>query len=74
MLDSDDNMWVPEVNGGPGIGPGVFYYVYKAWIKFAYGKEIDPKDDKELKSIRDKYNKGIKEKYPKEYKSALNPV
>ena len=74
MIDTDDNFWVPEINGAPGITPGTFYEVYKAWIKFTYGNDIAKEDDVELSKIRDEYIKKISETYPKEYKYASNPL
>ena len=74
MLDKENNLWVPEINGAPGITPGTFYDIYKAWIKMAYKKDIELSDDKELSEIKDEYIKKISEVYPREYKKATNPL
>ena len=74
MLDTDGNMWVPEINGAPGITPGTFYDIFKAWIELAYNKKIDKSDDEELSKIKVEYIKKISETYPKEYKFAISPL
>ena len=73
MLDANDKLWVPEINGAPGIGPSHFYEIYKEWLKFAYDKEIDDKSDKDLYRLAKEHFNKIKDAYPDEYKYSLNP-
>ena len=74
MLDTDDNLWVPEINGAPGFTASTFYPIYKAWIKLIHKKDISESDDKELLNIRDAYINRMKEIYTQEYKKATNPL
>lgn len=73
MLDKDGELWVPEINGAPGIGPSHFRTIYKSWLKMAYGTDISEEADKELKEIEENHRKNMKSEYPEEYKSSLAP-
>ena len=74
MLDKDKKMWIPEVNGAPGIGPSIFYPFYKAYCKMAYNKNVPDNIDKELKDISNNHISNMKKEYPKEYETSLNPI
>jgi len=74
MLDKDKKMWIPEVNGAPGIGPSIFYPFYKAYYKMAYNKNVPDNIDKELKDISNNHISNMKKEYPKEYETSLNPI
>lgn len=75
MLDRNGKLWVPEINGAPGIGPSMFYSIYKNWVPFAYnGRQIYPEDHARLSEMAHTHRKEIKRCYPKEYKSSLNPI
>ena len=73
MLDEDGVLWVPEINGAPGIGPSHFRALYKSWLKMAYNEEISEDVDKELKDIEETHRDNMKNEYPVEYKSSLAP-
>ena len=75
MLDSNGKLWVPEINGAPGIGPSMFYAIYKSWVPFVYnGRQISPEDHAILSEIANNHRKEMKKLYPKEYKSSLKPM
>lgn len=74
MLDKDEVLWVPEINGAPGIGPSQFRTIYSAWLKMAYNKTIPKNVDDELKEIEVSHRKEMAKEYPKEYKSSLKPI
>ena len=73
MVDKDNKLWVPEINSAPGIGPSIFYPVYKAFLKLAYQKAVPFGAEKELKALALKHRNLMKKTYPKEYKSSLSP-
>jgi len=74
MLDNDGELWVPEINGAPGIGPSHFKVLYEAWLKMAYNAKMSNDVNKELTDIQNKHRKDMKNEYPKEYKSSLSPL
>ena len=74
MLDKDGVMWVPEINGAPGIGPSMFYIIYKSFVEMAYGIDIPESCDKELQQIANEHRKFMSEEYPEEFKSSLSPM
>ena len=73
MLDRDNKLWVPEINGAPGIGPSIFCDMYEPYVKFAYNKKISDTIKNELKLIKDEYIYKMHQTYIKEYKYSLNP-
>jgi hypothetical protein len=74
MLDKEGIMWVPEVNGAPGIGPSMFYIIYKTFVKMAYGINIPESCDKELLQIANDHRAFMAKEYPEEFKSSLTPM
>lgn len=74
ILDTDDNFWIPEINGAPGIGPSMFLPIYREWINMVYHRPLKDYSENILKSIADQHQKFIKETYPTEYNSSINPV
>lgn len=74
MLDKEGIMWVPEVNGAPGIGPSMFYIIYKTFVKMAYGINIPESCDAELSKIANDHRAFMAKEYPKEFKSSLAPI
>jgi len=74
MLDEDDKMWVPEINGAPGIGPSMFYSIYKSWLKLAYNTKMSKHTEKELLNIMKSHQESMKKEYPKEYKYSIKPI
>ena len=74
MLDKDGKLWVPEINGNPGIGPSDFQVIYKNWMKMAYDQEPSEEISKELEEMARDYREGMKNEYPEEYKSSLSPL
>ena len=71
MLDKDGKLWVPEINGAPGIGPSMFATIYEEWVKMAYGQDLREETKEELQSIAREHREKMKQTYPKEYKSSL---
>jgi hypothetical protein len=74
MLDKDGTMWVPELNGNPGIGPGSFTVIYKHWIEWVYDQELSEEIDKDLKDMAKAYREGMKKEHPDEYAGSLSPI
>lgn len=74
MLDKDGKMWVPEINGAPGIGPSMFPVIYEEWVKLAYKQDISKETKEELEEMAVLHRNKMKEAYPKEYKSSLTPL
>ena len=74
MLDKKGILWVPEVNGAPGIGPSMFHVIYKTFIKMAYGVNITEECDEELLKIANDHRAFMEKEYPKEFKSSLAPM
>lgn len=75
IMDTDGTMWVPEINGAPGIGPSMFRIIYKKFVEMAYdGYKLSQESEKELKEIEQKHRTSMKDEYPKEYKSSLQPL
>ncbi len=74
ILDKSGNLWVPEINAAPGIGPSMFYSIYKNYCKFAHNIDINEDCERELKSIRDEHIDLMKKEYKKEYKGSHNPI
>lgn len=73
ILDKDEKMWVPEINGAPGIGPSTFCAVYPSFVKMAYSKELSDDVINDLNKIKDEYDKNMRKTYPTEYKNSLAP-
>lgn len=73
ILDKNNKLWVPEINGAPGIGPSIFYPMYKSWLKLL-GEKISNNDNIELSKIAATHRKNMAEEYPKEYKGSLMPM
>lgn len=74
ILDTNDEFWIPEINGAPGIGPSTFYQIYKSWTKMAYNRDIKESTEKDLIRIRDTHREFMKTEYSKEYKKSLHPI
>ena len=74
MLDKDGEMWVPEINGAPGIGPSMFPVIYEGWVKMAYDQELSKETKEELAEMAEEHRKMMKQTYPKEYKNSLSPL
>jgi glutathione synthase/RimK-type ligase-like ATP-grasp enzyme len=74
MLDKDGTMWVPELNGNPGIGPGSFTVIYKHWIEWVYDQKLSEEIDKDLKDMAKAYREGMKKEHPDEYAGSLSPI
>jgi hypothetical protein len=74
MLDREGKLWVPEINGAPGIGPSMFPVIYEEWVKMAFNQKISMDDKKELDEIANHHRKMMKQTYPKEYKSSLHAI
>ena len=73
MLDKDGELWVPEINGAPGIGPSHFKTLYKKWLEMAYDTEMSEDVDKELTDIEVSHRENMKKEYPNEYEFSLAP-
>jgi len=73
MLDKDGTLWVPEINGAPGIGPSHFKSLYKSWLKMAYNEDMSEEVDEELTDIEETHRANMEKAYPKEYESSLSP-
>lgn len=74
ILDTDGKIWIPEINGAPGIGPSMFYNIYKAWVKMAYGQDLKQPSEDELQRVANNHREKMKQTYPKEYKNSLMPL
>jgi hypothetical protein len=74
MLDKDGVMWVPEINGAPGIGPSMFPVIYEEWVKMAYGMKIGKEAKEELEAMAKEHRLKMKQTYPTEYKNSLAPI
>ena len=74
ILDKSGALWVPEINGAPGIGPSMFLSIYKSFQKMALNIDIPKECEEELQEIADKHRKLMAEEYPEEYKSSLDPI
>jgi hypothetical protein len=74
MLDRAGTLWVPEINGAPGIGPSMFYIIYKTFVKMAYDIDISKDCEDELMQIADDHRKFMANEYPKEFKKSLTPI
>jgi len=74
MLDEEGKMWVPEINGAPGIGPSMFPVIYEEWVKMAYDQDLSKETREELQEIATLHRDQMKQNYPKEYKSSLMPL
>lgn len=75
ILDTDGKLWVPEVNGAPGIGPSMFRVIYKSFVEMAYdGYKLSEETEEELKNIETQHRDAMKKEYPKEYKGSLSPL
>lgn len=74
ILDTDGKMWVPEINGAPGIGPSIFYSIYPEYVKLAYGKSVPAEDLDEIEKYAIEHRNRMKKEYAKEFKTSLNPL
>jgi|688.fasta_scaffold285483_2 glutathione synthase/RimK-type ligase-like ATP-grasp enzyme len=74
ILDKSGDLWVPEINGAPGIGPSMVLSIYKSFQKMALNIDIPVECETELQEIADKHRKLMAKEYPKEYKSSLDPI
>tara|TARA_R110001592_G_C13132566_1_gene746671 strand:- start:135 stop:1115 length:981 start_codon:yes stop_codon:yes gene_type:complete len=74
MLDKDGDLWIPEINGAPGLGPVEFIAIYRSWVELVYNTKVDKKNEDILNRIESEYIENHKKEYPKEYKSSLNPI
>jgi hypothetical protein len=74
MLDKQGEMWVPEINGAPGIGPSMFPVIYEEWVKMAFEQDLSKETREELGEMADEHRKMMKQTYPKEYKNSLSPL
>lgn len=74
MLDTNGKMWVPEINGAPGIGPSMFSTIYQCWIKCYTDYKLQKHVIEELEAIAAEHRAKMKEAYPKEFKGSLNPI
>lgn len=74
MLDKDGKMWVPEINGAPGIGPSMFATIYEKWVDMAYGQKLSKESKEELQQIAEEHRDKMKQTYLKEYKNSLAPL
>ncbi len=73
ILDTDGKLWVPEINGAPGIGPSMFWPIYKSWMKLI-SETISKETEVELVDIMNQHRKKMAEEYPTEYKGSLMPI
>lgn len=74
ILDKSGELWVPEINGAPGIGPAMFATIYKAWVDMAYDTKLSEDTIAELDEMAKEHRSLMKKTYPKEYDSSLKPV
>ena len=74
MLDKEGKLWVPEINGAPGIGPSMFATIYEEWVKMAFDQELSDETRTELAEIAENHRKMMKQTYPNEYKSSLHSL
>lgn len=74
ILDKSGALWVPEINGAPGIGPSMFLSIYKSFQKMALGIDISKECEAELQEIANKHRSLMAKEYPKEYESSLDPI
>lgn len=75
ILDTDGKLWVPEVNGAPGIGPSMFGTIYRNFVEMAYdGYKLSKHTEEELTDIEIKHREAMKKEYPDEYKGSLAPL
>ena len=74
ILDKSGALWVPEINGAPGIGPSMFLSIYKSFQKMALGIDISKECEEELQEIVNKHRSMMASEYPEEYKSSLDPI
>jgi len=73
ILDDNGKLWVPEINGAPGIGPSMFWPIYQSWMEMQ-GEQIDSNTKKDLIEIMNTHRKNMAKEYPKEYKGSLMPI
>jgi hypothetical protein len=73
ILDKDGKLWVPEINGAPGIGPSMFWPIYQAWMSLT-NNSISSESSKELKDIMVQHRKDMADRYTDEYKGSLIPI
>lgn len=74
MVDEDNKLWIPEINGAPGIGPSMFYNIYKKYIKMAHNIELTSNVEEELQTIVQIHRSQMLLKYPKEHQKSLHPI
>ena len=74
MLDKSGDIWVPEINGAPGIGPSMVHHIYKNWLEMAYNMKMDKGTENDLIGITNEHRRLMKKKYPKEYNSSVAPI
>jgi glutathione synthase/RimK-type ligase-like ATP-grasp enzyme len=74
LMDVNGDFWVAEINISPGIGPATFYFVYKSYLKMAFGISIDPEHKRELSHIVNDYIYNMRKFYPKEYAKSIAPM
>jgi len=74
ILDTEEEFWVPEINGAPGIGPSMFSAIYTAWIEMTLNRPPKESTIQRLNQIRDIHREFMKNTYKKEYQVSINPV
>lgn len=74
ILDTDDNFWIPEINGAPGIGPSMFLPIYQEWINMLHTRKIKPESEKILTDLQSKHRNFMKKKYSNENEKSMNPI
>lgn len=74
ILDTNDTLWVPEINGAPGISPSIFYSIYPEYVKLAYSTSVSKDNMRKLKNIAKLYRHDMQKEYPKEYAFSLSPI
>jgi len=73
ILDVNGKLWVPEINGAPGIGPSMFWSIYQSWMKM-HAEKIGTNTKKDLIEIMTMHRKNMAKRYPKEYQGSLMPI